>query len=1042
METKDLKELASQKEKEWRDVTELRIQTLETDSDSKTKLLEEERNKFVKLKEDFKYNLKLLGERDKELEQYDVIFAELKQKITILSTENSELKIKIDELKVAHQREAKSREDLQTHYQQRLREKQREIDNFRKDKEGQVEEERKEYESFKRKLEKRLTEVEEELEIQKRELTTGFDEAIRKREHEFRLKIDEMNSQVLAHQFQAKLLAKELEMFKAAQNKTSQEFQQVETNHKELEKSLRKKDWELADLKSVKDARIAELEAGLSRAETKVKQLQEEFQKRYTEMDRYSREKEASLKQIKESYGQKEESYKQSIHELEGKLEQRQIEIRQLQWANQDLGKEKELQIEKLSGELCELREKWDRQVSELSRDQVSKDVFCQDMRLQVEKLTQQLTERTQDIARYKRDLSSALDREAALERSKAQLELDWQRRFEDVEGSAYSKSEELVAKLTAARDQAVATLKEKERECADQGEIIQQLKKQKAQAMATLQQHGIQPSGSFNAWPLDEAVEVEELRIQNQNLIRAVTEMRQAMEELGHGVTVSEANNKSVTVTRDYTSSLENQVLVLKKEKRSLEQEIEELKKPDYEKSKVQPTEVISEEVNDNVVVRSHIQSLNDMIGALRAEKVELTAQLKKQQARIQFLERSTEDFSKQQRQKQLELDQSQYELNAEGRRHKAESAALRQRITELELEVAETRKEADEYYRGGLERNMEVTALRAELSNLKLELAQKRPAINFGAQELVIQQLEDEIHRLRKQSHVTSSEPIRSGQGQTTNATLEQLQTKLKSAAKHIAQLARDKQHLIEIGNRQRAELLKAGIAPPSADASSGHIMYAQGNRQGLFPMSDQHSFPKSNPVDTPSHPLEPPSHQLTGAIQDKLDALEKLQYQLTTQELQYAQKFSPKRAARRQKAVQSSSEEEYRPVSILKRSGESFISDGGFGDTLSSVGEAHAGRDLRVSLSSAGAESLQEVWQVLNQPSPSPVPPTQPEASPGRDTPQSSVEWTVKGRKAGVTHISQAKPTVKQKQNYVVKKPQQKAKIRNYNVKTDIR
>lgn len=54
----------------------------------------------------------------------------------------------------------------------------------------------------------------------------------------------------------------------------------------------------------------------------------------------------------------------------------------------------------------------------------------------------------------------------------------------------------------------------------------------------------------------------------------------------------------------------------MLKKEKRSLEQEIEELKRPDNEKSKVQAAEVILEDVNDNVVVRSHIQSLNDMIG------------------------------------------------------------------------------------------------------------------------------------------------------------------------------------------------------------------------------------------------------------------------------------------------------------------------------------------------------------------------------------------------------------------------------------------
>ena len=47
----------------------------------------------------------------------------------------------------------------------------------------------------------------------------------------------------------------------------------------------------------------------------------------------------------------------------------------------------------------------------------------------------------------------------------------------------------------------------------------------------------------------------------------------------------------------------------------------------------------------------------------------------------------------------------------------------------------------------------------------------------------------------------------------GVTTNATIEQLQHKLKAAAKHIAQLAKEKQQLIEMGNRLRAELKKAG-------------------------------------------------------------------------------------------------------------------------------------------------------------------------------------------------------------------------------------
>jgi len=55
---------------------------------------------------------------------------------------------------------------------------------------------------------------------------------------------------------------------------------------------------------------------------------------------------------------------------------------------------------------------------------------------------------------RYKRELSSAMEREAALERSKAQLELDWQRRHEDTERHSYEKSEDLVRRLTRARDE------------------------------------------------------------------------------------------------------------------------------------------------------------------------------------------------------------------------------------------------------------------------------------------------------------------------------------------------------------------------------------------------------------------------------------------------------------------------------------------------------------------------------------------------------------------------------------------------------------
>lgn len=142
-------------------------------------------------------------------------------------------------------------------------------------------------------------------------------------------------------------------------------------------------------------------------------------------------------------------------------------------------------------------------------------------------------------------------------------------------------------------------------------------------------------------------------------------------------------------------------------------------------------------------------------MVGALRSEKFEMTAQLKKQQARIQYLEGMVEklnkevcvfkkiiremflycnkirnmnidiiflfelvNFSWQPRQKQVEIDQLKYELNAQRRRDQSEIGALNQRVGELEIQLVEARKEADEYYKATLERNMEVTSLQQQVN------------------------------------------------------------------------------------------------------------------------------------------------------------------------------------------------------------------------------------------------------------------------------------------------------------------------------------
>jgi hypothetical protein len=52
-----------------------RINVLETTLKQKTAESTEEKEKFHQLKEDFKYNLKLLEQRDKDLEHYETIYS-------------------------------------------------------------------------------------------------------------------------------------------------------------------------------------------------------------------------------------------------------------------------------------------------------------------------------------------------------------------------------------------------------------------------------------------------------------------------------------------------------------------------------------------------------------------------------------------------------------------------------------------------------------------------------------------------------------------------------------------------------------------------------------------------------------------------------------------------------------------------------------------------------------------------------------------------------------------------------------------------------
>nr|XP_054762812.1 coiled-coil domain-containing protein 57-like [Lytechinus pictus] len=1005
--------LAAEKEQEWRHLQAMHAQSLEDCIREKDKTLKEHKEKFQMLKEDFKFNLKLLAERDQELDQLEVMQEQLRARLQSREAAVSELKIQIDELKTRRSQDERAMEDLQRHYQQRIREKQAEVEQYKICKDAELQTERDEVEALRRDMKRRISEVEEELDIQRREMSAGFDDASRKREKEYRTKIDELSSTVLSHEMKAKLLSKELELVREASQQTSTELKNSDSKMDDLKKKLKQTEWELSDLRGIKDARITELESQLLHAQQAVERAKAEFNRKHKELDRYAREKETAMLGLKEAQMETERKLQGEIRRLEGALEAKEVEMRRETWEHQDALKDKEMLIEKHQQESRELRNQLDGQVSKVSKDLVSKDLVIESLRDREGKLRAELECRKQDIERYQKELVVAAEKEQNMERTKAQLELDWQRRYEDAERNQYAKSEDLIDKLTKSRDQAVALTKELERELQQRDDLNRVLARDRDQAVATLRKHKLQidrdmiPSrdtGMENAQL--ESSQVEELQAQNESLIAVIKDMKREMEEMERqidrrykdGINIrkradepmrgEDMKNEQVPFTEEYVKSIEKECRELKVEKRRLEERLSTLAQTiqDGGMSPSGHLGGIHIDLAENDAIKSHVQSLNDTIGALRADKVTTSAELRKYQARLSHLETELSQKQYQPREKQAEVDQLRYELSTQARRHAAESASTAQRMSQLELELLEARREADEYYKGTLQTNLEATTLGQQVSALTMDLAGRGSTNRYGIQSPLVTQLQREVHNLRSQLARVTTHP-----GDDQNADRDGLQAKLKTAARHISQLAKEKQKLIEMGNRLRSELALYRPSPPNQQS------------KGQMSVAGERSVTAG---------------KLAEQVSSKLQNLEKLQYALTKQELQFARGSSHNDEVTDVIQVQLSSSSDTTPEvtprlaedtqplptnysqskpspQVHIRTHHSHSSDGEAPSSDSSANQRHT----PLVMSSLGEESMQDVWRLLDDgASPlffrSPSPMRIPDHSPIPEEPQSSI------------------------------------------------
>ncbi|XP_028393291.1 uncharacterized protein LOC114517692 isoform X2 [Dendronephthya gigantea] len=84
--------------------------------------------------------------------------------------------------------------------------------------------------------------------------------------------------------------------------------------------------------------------------------------------------------------------------------------------------------------------------------------------------------------------------------------------------------------------------------------------------------------------------------------------------------------------------------------------------------------------------------------------------------------------------RQKQLNIDQLHYQLTTENRRANEKMNALMQQNSDLKLQVTQARHQADEFYKTGLERNIDAVSLyRKPVVSIKIGSRQSRKTFKY---------------------------------------------------------------------------------------------------------------------------------------------------------------------------------------------------------------------------------------------------------------------------------------------------------------------
>ena len=208
--------IISRKEDEINKLREKHVSELEERLFTKESEVGDLRQDLSKLRDDFKYNLEVLEERDRDLREYDEVLSRELKKSQDRSRVIDETRGVVEKLQLELQAERQKRDEEKNYYKQKVFELREEAENAKYGKEEAILRQKEAFEKIRRGLEKEVEELNGEKDLQSHQLTNLFNEKVQRLESELRLQKQEATHRV--KQLEEKLEKRESDLEKVTKS--------------------------------------------------------------------------------------------------------------------------------------------------------------------------------------------------------------------------------------------------------------------------------------------------------------------------------------------------------------------------------------------------------------------------------------------------------------------------------------------------------------------------------------------------------------------------------------------------------------------------------------------------------------------------------------------------------------------------------------------------------------------------------------------------------------------------------------------------------